>query len=146
MGGHCLSRKSWWFCSIAGKWLGSSRVYRFALLCFVMHTRKPTHVHIYDINICLSKKQYNIFYKNIKRIEKNKIMGDKTRTKTFLTEFLSWIKLRARNKSSWVKPVWVQLNSIWFGLAWNSAQIQHDLFFQLEFGSFKVHKQFGSAR
>jgi hypothetical protein len=40
-----------------------------------MHTRKPTHVHIYDINICLSKKQYNIFYKNIKRIEKKQNHG-----------------------------------------------------------------------
>ncbi|MCH98348.1 hypothetical protein A2U01_0019350, partial [Trifolium medium] len=37
-----------------------------------------------------------------------------------------------------------ELDSIGIGSARNSAQVRHELFFQLEFGSFKVHEQFGS--
>jgi hypothetical protein len=39
-----------------------------------------------------------------------------------------------------------ELDSIGISSDRNSARVYYELFFQLEFGSFKVHEQFGSAR
>jgi hypothetical protein len=39
-----------------------------------------------------------------------------------------------------------ELDSTGIGPARNSARVRPELFFQFEFGSFKVHEQFGSAR
>jgi len=45
---------------------------------------------------------------------------------------------------SLIEPVWTQLDLIRIGSAWNLVHVQHELFFQLEFDSFKVHEQFSS--
>jgi hypothetical protein len=39
-----------------------------------------------------------------------------------------------------------ELGSIEIGSARNSARVRYEFFFQLEFGSFKIHEQFDSAR
>jgi len=49
---------------------------------------------------------------------------------------------RAGNESSRIELVWARLDLIRIC----SARVQNELFFQLEFDSFKVHEQFGSAR
>jgi hypothetical protein len=40
----------------------------------------------------------------------------------------------------------LELDSMEIGSAQNLTQVQIELFFQFEFGSFKIHEKFGSTR